>query len=433
VSRPETLRTSRTSLQRRASVARLSFYRRSRRGSCSAGQGVVSVRSGSGRRSDESAERAGLSRGADTRALCEYDRGTAPRSERTASLLIATTARTASSHLGIRLLGPGRLPSAVQPRLGKCAPTALARVPDFAPDHVLVGFDAGTPRTIERLTRSVHRRARADTGRRRVRICFNPRLGVWLSTVEALRQHADVRYAEPDWVLSADQIPNDQGLGNQWDLLNTGQTIGVNQDTTISGAPGADIKATAAWDVTTGTAWDPVTNPAAPVVGVVDTGLLQPPGSGHKHVGGSAAIRLQVRLHRQRRHSPYRHDLSGELARLGFDPSPLRPLRPRSAPLARDDRQRSDRGKGEQLDRHRGSQLERTVDGLALGPERLPVRVYVRGDRGDRLRGAGKADLGQRQPERRDRSTYPERERARPQQLVRLLLPGRHRHGETPL
>ena len=94
-----------------------------------------------------------------------------------------------------------------------------------------------------------------------------------LSAVEALKHEAGVRYAEPDWVLAADQIPNDPGLGNQWGLLNTGQTIGVNQGTTISGTPGADIKATAAWDVTTGKAWDPITSPAAPVVGVVDTGV----------------------------------------------------------------------------------------------------------------------------------------------------------------
>jgi serine protease len=145
-------------------------------------------------------------------------------------------------------------------------------VPDFASDHVLIGFDAGTPRTVQRsIEASVGARERALVGAGTHLLQVAP--GHVLSTVEALQQHADVRYAEPDWVLAADQIPNDPGVGNQWGLLNSGQTIVVNQGTTIAGTPGADIKASAAWEVTTGTAWDPVTNPAAPVVGVVDSGI----------------------------------------------------------------------------------------------------------------------------------------------------------------
>lgn len=178
----------------------------------------------------------------------------------------------ASSHLGIRLLGLAVFLALCSPASASAPPRHSLRVPDFAPDHVLVGFDPGTPRTVERsLEASIGAREQTLVGARTHLLQVAP--GRVLSTVEALRQHADVRYAEPDWVLSADQIPNDQGLGNQWGLLNTGQTVLVNQDTTISGTPGADINATAAWDVTTGTAWDPVNNPAAPVVGVVDTGV----------------------------------------------------------------------------------------------------------------------------------------------------------------
>ena len=178
----------------------------------------------------------------------------------------------ASSHLEIRLLGLAVFLALCSPASASAPQPHSLRVPDFAPDHVLVGFDPGTPRTVERsLEASIGARDQTVVGAGTHLLQVAP--GRVLSTVEALRQHADVRYAEPDWVLSADQIPNDQGLANQWGLLNTGQTIVVNQGTTISGAPGADIKATAAWDVTTGTAWDPVTNPAAPVVGVVDTGV----------------------------------------------------------------------------------------------------------------------------------------------------------------
>ena len=94
-----------------------------------------------------------------------------------------------------------------------------------------------------------------------------------MATVAALKRDAAVRYAEPDWMLAADQIPNDPGFSNEWGFYNTGQTIDVDENTSISGTPGADIKATAAWNVTTGTAWDPATNPSAPVVGVVDSGV----------------------------------------------------------------------------------------------------------------------------------------------------------------
>jgi serine protease len=145
-------------------------------------------------------------------------------------------------------------------------------MPEFAPDHVLVGFDAGTPRTVERsIEASIGAREHALVGADTHLLEVAP--GHVLSAVEALKQDAGVRYAEPDWVLAADQTPNDPGLGNEWGLLNTGQTIVVNQDTTVAGMAGADIKAPAAWDVTTGAAWDPVTNPAAPVVGVVDSGI----------------------------------------------------------------------------------------------------------------------------------------------------------------
>ncbi len=187
-------------------------------------------------------------------------------------MLIATAARVASSQLRIQLLGLAVFLALGSPASASVPQPSSLRVPDFAPDHVLVGFETGTPPTVERsIEASIGARERALGGAGTHLLQVAP--GHVLSTVEALQQHASVRYAEPDWVLAADQIPNDLGLGNQWGLLNTGQTIVVNQDTTIAGTPGADIKATAAWDVTTGTAWDPVTNPAAPVVGVVDTGV----------------------------------------------------------------------------------------------------------------------------------------------------------------
>ena len=52
-----------------------------------------------------------------------------------------------------------------------------------------------------------------------------------------------VDFVEPNYVLRANRIPNDRGFGEQWGLRNLGH---------FDGKVGADIAATAAWDVTTG-------------------------------------------------------------------------------------------------------------------------------------------------------------------------------------
>lgn len=75
-----------------------------------------------------------------------------------------------------------------------------------------------------------------------------------------LGRNRAVIYAEPNYVLHADTLPNDPRFGELWGLRNTGQVI---QGT--AGTPGADIKAEPAWSLTTGT--------STVVVGVVDTGI----------------------------------------------------------------------------------------------------------------------------------------------------------------
>ncbi|HSB12433.1 MAG TPA: S8 family serine peptidase [Blastocatellia bacterium] len=78
--------------------------------------------------------------------------------------------------------------------------------------------------------------------------------------IAELSARPDVAYAEPNYILFADLIPNDTSFGSLWGLRNTGQVIGG-----VAGTAGADISATPAWDITTGS--------RANVVGVVDTGL----------------------------------------------------------------------------------------------------------------------------------------------------------------
>lgn len=69
-------------------------------------------------------------------------------------------------------------------------------------------------------------------------------------------KHPDIVYAERNGLGYVDVIPNDTSFGLQWHLQNNGQT---------GGTPGADIRATDAWDVTTG-------SPNV-VIAVLDSGI----------------------------------------------------------------------------------------------------------------------------------------------------------------
>ncbi|HYV84597.1 MAG TPA: choice-of-anchor D domain-containing protein [Patescibacteria group bacterium] len=85
------------------------------------------------------------------------------------------------------------------------------------------------------------------------------RLGRGVATqdvLERLKANPKVEYAEPNYRVSVDLLPNDPFFPQQYSLLNTGQN---------GGTTGADIRATSAWDVTVG---DP-----AIVVAVIDTGI----------------------------------------------------------------------------------------------------------------------------------------------------------------
>ena len=65
-----------------------------------------------------------------------------------------------------------------------------------------------------------------------------------------------VKYAEPDFIVRIKRTPNDLRFNELWGLNNTGQQGGL---------PGADIKATSAWDINTGS--------QNIVVAVIDSGV----------------------------------------------------------------------------------------------------------------------------------------------------------------
>jgi subtilisin family serine protease len=91
-----------------------------------------------------------------------------------------------------------------------------------------------------------------------VRRVHSKKLGT-AALVAALARRSDVEYAEPNYIVRADVLPNDPSFAGLWGLVNTGQTVGQ------SGTPGADISADAAWDLTKGS--------KANVVAIVDTGF----------------------------------------------------------------------------------------------------------------------------------------------------------------
>ncbi len=80
-----------------------------------------------------------------------------------------------------------------------------------------------------------------------------------LSVEDAIRLYKadpDVEYAEPNYLVTAQGVPDNPLFDQLWGLFNTGQT---------GGTPGADIDAPNAWSVTTGT--------SDAVVAIIDTGV----------------------------------------------------------------------------------------------------------------------------------------------------------------
>src|SRR3989441_6224674 len=150
-------------------------------------------------------------------------------------------------------------------------PVAMQRSAGASPQVVNVdGHAAVAGEVLVKFRRSLasHERRQLDQQTDADRTDVIGRAGVWRihskrydtsTLLTFLRAHPDVAYAEPNYIIQADAVPNDPWLGQLWGVLNVGQTVGV------PGTPGADIGASFAWDVSTGS--------RAQVVAVVDTGI----------------------------------------------------------------------------------------------------------------------------------------------------------------
>jgi subtilisin family serine protease len=86
-------------------------------------------------------------------------------------------------------------------------------------------------------------------------IALRPTMSV-ASASQLARQLEGVVYAEPNYIVKTQTVPNDPSFGTLWNLHNTGQD---------GGTPGADIHAPEAWDLKTGS--------SNVVVALLDTGI----------------------------------------------------------------------------------------------------------------------------------------------------------------
>lgn len=146
---------------------------------------------------------------------------------------------------------------AVAGQLGRNAEKASAASPEVVPDEVLVAFWPGVGRNraeaIHRSLGATEIKVFSQIGVHHWRL--PPGLGV-AQAVQVLSHNPNVRFAEANYILHIDNIPNDPRMGDLWGLHNIGQT---------GGTPDADIDAPEAWDIQTGS--------YEIVVGVIDSGI----------------------------------------------------------------------------------------------------------------------------------------------------------------
>jgi subtilisin family serine protease len=137
------------------------------------------------------------------------------------------------------------------------ASVAWSAAPQPIPGEVIVKYRAGVTnaRRAQVLSRVPQVERLRDFSFIRAELVKAPGMNTE-QLIAALRLDPNVEYAEPNYRITLDVIPNDPRFPELYGMRNTGQT---------GGTAGADIRASSAWDVYTG---DPTLK-----VGIIDTGV----------------------------------------------------------------------------------------------------------------------------------------------------------------
>ena len=148
------------------------------------------------------------------------------------------------------LLGAGLLaaPAALAAPAPAAVPVRTGITPDApaVPGSVLVTYDDATSEQAKDAAVATTGATAVDTvGRGTEVLAVDP--AAVADTVATLEAAPGVLAAEPNYLVRAADVPDDPSFGALYALRNTGQSVGGQR-----GVPGADIGATAAWDVTTG-------------------------------------------------------------------------------------------------------------------------------------------------------------------------------------
>jgi thermitase len=157
--------------------------------------------------------------------------------------------------------------------------TGSAQAADYDADTVIVRYSSGVS-TAERVglfNRTGVDRTLGDVagvGARVVEVTGDP-----AAVAQRLNRSPLVRYAEPNYILRTQAVPNDARFGELYGLNNTGQT---------GGSPDADVDAPEGWDAA-GLGTFPGTGGVR--VGIVDTGIDQ----SHPDLSGQTAACAESR------------------------------------------------------------------------------------------------------------------------------------------
>ncbi|TJY42751.1 hypothetical protein E5161_07880 [Cohnella pontilimi] len=128
----------------------------------------------------------------------------------------------------------------------------------YAPDEIIVKFKPGAK--ADQLLTKFMLKTKKKFPSIGAELLQTPKGAQIDSLVQSLKNDASVVYAQPNYIVHADQVPNDPNFTQLWGLDNTGQTIG-----TSVGTPNVDINAPEAWDISKGS--------SSLIVAVIDTGV----------------------------------------------------------------------------------------------------------------------------------------------------------------